>query len=179
MQWAEPDTSAGTVEIEKPMKARGPEDVWERRRFNPPPTRLIQALYSLGLSRIVGRIILLLTTTGRKSGLPRVTPLQYEEIDGAFYVGSALGTRAHWFRNILADPHVRVRVKSMRFEGIAEPVVEPTRIADFLELRLRRHPKMIKAILRSEGLSETPTRAELEVYSRKLAMVIIHPTQRN
>ena len=28
------------------------------------------------------RMVLLLTTTGRKSGLPRVTPLQYEDIDG-------------------------------------------------------------------------------------------------
>ncbi len=161
------------------MKAKGQEDVWERRRFKPPPTRLIRALYSLGLSRIVGRIILLLTTTGRKSGLPRVTPLQYEEIDGAFYVASALGTKAHWFRNILADPHVRVRVKSLSFEGKAEPIVDPARIADFLELRLRRHPKMIKAILHSEGLSEAPTREELEAYSRKLAMVIIHPSLRN
>lgn len=157
------------------MAAKGQEDTWKRRRFRPPPSRLIQALYALGLGRIVGRIILLLTTTGRKSGLPRVTPLQYEEIDGTIYVASALGTRAHWFRNILADPRVCVRVKSRSFHGTAEPVVDPIRIADFLELRLRRHPEMIKAILRSEGLSEAPTREELEAYARKLAMVIIHP----
>lgn len=28
------------------------------------------------------RTVLLLTTTGRRSGLPRVTPLQFEEQDG-------------------------------------------------------------------------------------------------
>ena len=46
------------------------------------------------------RMVLLLTTIGRKSGLPRITPLQYEEIDGAYYVASARGAQADWFRNI-------------------------------------------------------------------------------
>ena len=32
------------------------------------------------------RSVLLLTTTGRRSGLPRVTPLQFEEQDGLYYV---------------------------------------------------------------------------------------------
>ena len=149
---------------------------WGRRGFRPPPSGLIRALYALGLGRIVGRIVLLLTTTGRKTGLARVTPLQYEEVDGAIYVVSARGTGAHWFRNILADPRVSVRVKSRRCHGTAQPVTDPVRIAEFLELRLRRHPKMIGAILRSEGLSEAPTRAELENYSRRLAMVVIHLT---
>ena len=45
-------------------------------------------------NQLIGRMILLLTSTGRKSGLPRVTPLQYEEIDGAWYVASAKGARA-------------------------------------------------------------------------------------
>ena len=30
------------------------------------------------------RVVLLLTTLGRKSGLPRTTPLQYEEVDGDY-----------------------------------------------------------------------------------------------
>jgi deazaflavin-dependent oxidoreductase (nitroreductase family) len=136
---------------------------------------LVRALYVLGLGPVIGHVILLLTTTGRKTGLSRVTPLQYEDIDGAIYVASAKGTRAHWFRNILANPRVHVRIKSRRFEGLAQPVTDASRIADFLELRLRRHPKMIGAILRSEGLPEHPDRADLEKYAQKLAMVIIHP----
>jgi len=160
----------------KPARDNDRDNMRSRRQFRPPPSKLIRALYALGLGRIIGRIVLLLTTTGRKTGLSRVTPLQYEESDGAIYVASARGTQAHWFRNILADPRVAVRVKSRRFQGTGEPVTDPIRIADFLELRLRRHPKMIGAILRSEGLSETPTRAELEAYAHKLALVIIHPT---
>lgn len=47
-------------------------------------------------------------TTGRRTGLPRDTPLQFEFVDGVLPVASARGTRADWFRDALADPHVRV-----------------------------------------------------------------------
>ncbi len=147
----------------------------DRRQFRPPPSTLMRTLYRLGFGHLIGGMILLLTTTGRKSGLSRVTPLQYEEIDGAVYVASALGTKADWFRNILANPCVQVQVGPRRFEGMAETVTDPGRIADFLELRLKRHPKMVGAILKSEGLPEAPSRAELEKYARQLAMVIIRP----
>ena len=144
------------------------------KQLRPPDARIIKALYALG--RPIGRMILLLTTTGRKSGLPRVTPLQYEQIDGAWYVASARGTKADWFQNILANPHVQIRVKACRFHAVAEPITDPRRIADFLELRVQRHPKMIGAILRSEGLPAQPSRTDLEAYAGKLAMVIIRPS---
>jgi len=147
----------------------------DKRQFHPPPSRLIKFLYRWGLGPFLGRIILLLTTTGRKSGLPRITPLQYELIDDAVYVASALGIRADWFRNILANPCVQVRIGSRQFQGMAETVTDPGRIADFLELRLRCHPRMVGAILMSEGLPKAPSRAELENYAQQLAMVIIRP----
>ena len=146
------------------------------KQLRPPDARIIKALYAIGLGRLIGRMILLLTTTGRKSGLPRVTPLQYEEIDGAWYVASAKGTKADWFQNILADRHVQVQVKARHVHGSAEPIIDPTRIADFLSLRLQRHPTMIGAILRSEGFPAHPSRADLEAYARRLAMVIIRPS---
>lgn len=145
------------------------------RRMPAAPSRLLKALYALGLGPLVGRLILLLTTTGRKSGLPRVTPLQYEESDGAILVGSARGRKSDWFRNVVANPHVLVLVKSRRFRGLAEPITDPARIADFLELRLRRHPRIVGAILRFEGLPERPDRAQLEAYAVRLAMVVIRP----
>jgi deazaflavin-dependent oxidoreductase (nitroreductase family) len=144
--------------------------------FRPPPPQLMRFLYRSGLGPVVGRLVLLLTTKGRKSGLPRTTPLQYEELDGAIYVGSARGVKADWFRNILANPCVKVRVGSLEFDATAEPVTDPCRIADFLELRLRRHPRMVGAILKSAGVSPSPSRPELEAYAAQLAMVILHPS---
>jgi deazaflavin-dependent oxidoreductase (nitroreductase family) len=104
-----------------------------------------------------------------------VTPLQYEEIDGAIYVASALGDRADWFRNIEADPRVEVRIRSRRFPAMAEPVTDRSRVADFLEFRLRRHPRMVSAIMRREGLPPHPDRADLERYAARRALVIIRP----
>jgi len=142
-----------------------------------PPNTVMQKLYAIGLGPIVGRLVLLLATTGRKTGLRRVTPLQYEVMDGDFYVAAARGQSADWFRNIVADPCVEVAVKSQRFHGRAEPITDPQRIADFLEYRLERHPRMVGMILRSEGLPDRPNRAQLEAYAQRLAMVIIHPEQ--
>jgi deazaflavin-dependent oxidoreductase (nitroreductase family) len=143
-----------------------------------PPNRLVRALYALGFGPLVGRLILLLITTGRKTNLRRVTPLQYEEIDGAIYVASSRGEKADWFRNLVADPRVEVRVKSDRFCGICETATDPKRIADFLELRLMRHPKMMGRIFDWEGLPAEMSRAQLEEYAAKLALVIIHPESR-
>ena len=65
----------------------------------------------------LGLPILLLTTTGRKSGKLRTTPLSYLT-DGPRYViiGSFGGHRVHpaWFHNLRADPQVTVQVKKIR-----------------------------------------------------------------
>jgi deazaflavin-dependent oxidoreductase (nitroreductase family) len=133
-------------------------------------------LYAVGLGPLVGKIILLLTTTGRKSGLPRVTPLQYEEIDGKFYLGSARGTKSDWFRNIEADNRVEVRVKNRHFSGIGELVTDAARIADFLEVRLQRHPRMMGLLMKNaHGLPPHPSREQLEALAASEAMVIITP----
>jgi deazaflavin-dependent oxidoreductase (nitroreductase family) len=131
--------------------------------------------YAIGLGPLYGRIVLLLTTTGRKSGLKRITPLQYEEIDGELYIGSARGVKADWFRNIQANPQVELRVKSHQFQGIAEPVTNPERIADFLEVRLQRHPRMVGGMLRAEGLPPNPSHAQLAAHAENMAMVKITP----
>ena len=134
-----------------------------------------QLLYAVGLGPVYGRLVLLLTTTGRKSGLRRVTPLQYEAMDDVFYVASARGQQADWFRNIVVNPRVEVRVKARRFEGLAKPITDPSRIADFLELRLQRHPRLIGAMFRVQGLPAHPNRTELERYAARRALVVITP----
>lgn len=131
--------------------------------------------YAVGLGPVMGNLVLLLTTIGRKSHKPRVTPLQYEEIDGKIYLGAALGQKADWFRNIRDDPRVEVRVKSRHFLGLAETTTNTKQIADFLEVRLCRHPKMIRAMFRAEGIRIPPDRCDLEQYAAHLALVVIKP----
>ena len=70
-------------------------------------------------------------------------------------------------------------MKSRRLIGIAEPITDPERIADFLEVRLERHPRMIGGMLRAEGLPPNPTHAQLSAHAENLAMVKIAPVENN
>jgi deazaflavin-dependent oxidoreductase (nitroreductase family) len=124
------------------------------------------------------RVVMLLTTIGRKSGLPHGTPLQYEEVDCDYYIASARGADADWFKNICANPKVHVQVRDREFDATAEPVTNPIRIADFIELRLRRHPIMIRLIMYLfDGLPLRFSRKNLEEFCKEKAMVILHPVK--
>ena len=143
--------------------------LWRLMRIPP------RIAYAIGLGPFIGRRVLLLTTTGRKSGTPRVTPLQYDEIDEIFYVGSARGDKSDWYRNILADPQVEVRVKSHHFTGLAEAIADVERVADFLEIRLARNPIMMGNLFQIMGFPRKPDRTQIEEYANHRTMVIIHP----
>jgi deazaflavin-dependent oxidoreductase (nitroreductase family) len=158
-----------------PAKLKIPVNNLDSKPFTTPPVKLFTTLYGLGLGPLVGRLILLLTTTGRKTGMPRVTALQYEELNGNVLLGSSRGLKADWVRNILAQPRVVVQVKNRKFTGKAEVVSDPALVADFLELRLRNHPRMVGMIMRSEGMPVKPSRTELEGYAKNLALVMIKP----
>ena len=131
--------------------------------------------YALGMGDLVGKFVLLLTTHGRRSGRPRVTPLVYELQGDTILVASARGQSADWLRNIQTNPQVSVRVGTRRFDGLAEVCSDPEKIADYLERQFGRNPRAFGAILRSEGLSSPPNRADLLRFAPNRPMVIIRP----
>ncbi len=119
--------------------------------------------------------ILLLTTIGRKSGKPHVTPLQYEEVNGEYYIASARGMEADWFKNVIVHPQVHFQVRDREFDALAEPVTDPARIVGFIELRLRRHPLMIRLIMHLfDGLPLRFNRLKLEEICKDKAVVTLH-----
>jgi deazaflavin-dependent oxidoreductase (nitroreductase family) len=77
------------------------------------------------LTTPVAGSILLLRTTGRRSGLIREAPLGYTVIDGRVVVCAGYGRGAHWFRNALADPEVEVLLPGALIAGRAEEITEP------------------------------------------------------
>ena len=141
--------------------------------------KIHRVLYAIGLGPLIGRIVLLLITLGRKSGMKRVTPLQYEKIGDDYYLSAARGLKADWVRNIQVNPCVEVRVGAKQFEGQAEVITDPKRFADFLEVRLERHPRMIGLIMeKAHGLPRHPSREQLEGLAEEEALVIVHPKGR-
>ena len=67
-----------------------------------PPTR--------GLAGIAPWWVLL-ETRGRKTGMPRTTPLARGPVDGdVVWLASVHGRHAHWVRNLEATPDVRIKL---------------------------------------------------------------------
>lgn len=57
--------------------------------------------------------ILILHTTGRKSGLDRIIPIAYFQQDGYYLiVGSNWGKEHHanWYHNLKSDPHAKLEI---------------------------------------------------------------------
>lgn len=70
-----------------------------------------------------GAPMILLTTTGAKSGQPRTAPLVYRaDGDRTFVFASKAGAPTHpdWYHNILANPTVSAEIGSETFEATAK-----------------------------------------------------------
>ncbi|MFD5684725.1 nitroreductase/quinone reductase family protein [Streptomyces bacillaris] len=77
-----------------------------------------------------GSDLLLLTTTGARTGRPHTTPLGHvRDGERLLVVGSNLGAPHHpdWYHNLLAHPSVHVELGEQEFETIAVPAEGPAR----------------------------------------------------
>lgn len=90
-------------------------------------TRLHSFVYRVTAGKIGGRIaggpVLLLTTTGRKSGKKRTLPLLYlEDGENLVVVASNGGTAAHpsWWLNLSVDPEATVEIGRRKLRVLAE-----------------------------------------------------------
>ena len=88
------------------------------------------------LSRLEGQGVLILVTTGRKSGKLRSAPLmyfQFAESGDLIVVASNYGQDHHpaWYLNIVADPNVSVETNGERFAAEARITQGEERIALF------------------------------------------------
>ncbi|MFI7000113.1 nitroreductase/quinone reductase family protein [Nocardia sp. NPDC050175] len=97
---------------------------WVQRHIANPITR-----------RVPGQA--LIETIGRRSGLPRHTPIGGRRVGDAFWFVSEFGHRSDYIRNIEANPLVRVRIRGRWYPGIAHLV--PT---DDAKRRLRELPRI-------------------------------------
>lgn len=89
-----------------------------------------------------GGNLLLLTTTGARSGTARTTPLGYVRHGGSLLlVASNLGAPDHpaWYRNLLAHPVVDVEIGTSAYQALAIPA-EGARRDELFALVVREAP---------------------------------------
>ena len=97
--------------------------------------------YKIGLP-LFGGFVLLLTTTGRKSGKPRHTPLEFrrENEMGDIIVMAGWGGNTDWRKNIEVNPRVHVQAGWTKFDALAEKLTDDE-VADFLAEAMRLNPR--------------------------------------
>jgi deazaflavin-dependent oxidoreductase (nitroreductase family) len=84
---------------------------------------------------------MVMTTTGRKSGSPRHTAIEFHQHKGRKYVFSAWGNEADWYKNILADPSVTIQTTEGTEHVVARRVTRDDELTEAFEL-VERNPTM-------------------------------------
>ena len=108
--------------------------------------RLMRApiwIYKARAGALFGSRILMLEHIGRKSGAPRYAVLEVVDhpVPDTYVVASGFGRKAQWFRNIQADPRVRVYAGSRApRRGIAR-VLDGQQADRTLATYRSRHPR--------------------------------------
>jgi deazaflavin-dependent oxidoreductase (nitroreductase family) len=81
--------------------------------------------------------ILLLNTTGAKSGQPRLSPLAYFRIDGRLIIiGSFAGADVNpaWVHNLRANPRARIEVGTETYDVTARELTPQERNENFAKI---------------------------------------------
>jgi len=134
-------------------------------------------LFHAHLGWILGTRFVLLTHTGRKSGLPRKNVLEvvrYDRGTGACVVASGWGAKSDWFKNISANPKIIYQVQNQSRTGIAERL-SPEQGSQELFEYARRHRLAFRELVHFMGYRLDGSEADIRAMGRILPMFIFKP----
>lgn len=129
------------------------------------PRRLARApipLFRHGFGWLLGTRVLMLEHRGRRSGLARYVVL--EVIGRTPYsvtVVSGYAGKAQWFRNVLADPAVRVWTGRRVGDAARAEILRADEARSALEDYRRRHRRAARALGKVLGIDDLTRDAEL------------------
>ncbi len=139
--------------------------------------RLPLWLYQIGLGRFLGKRVLRLTHTGRKSGLPRQSVLEvvrYDQTTGACIVASGWGEKSDWYRNVLAHPQVHVQIGSRSFTAQARRL-SPDEAGRELVNYANLHPMAFRELVRFMGYRLDGSEKDIFALGQQIPMFIFTP----
>ena len=135
-------------------------------------------LYRAHLGWMLGSRFLMLTHTGRKSGLPRQTVVEvvgHDKATDTYYVASGWGEKSNWYQNIRKTPQVTIQVGARKFQSKAE-FIPLNKAIEVVNNYAREHPiafNELSGIFLGERMkpgSDAPQRL-----AKKMPMVAFHP----
>jgi deazaflavin-dependent oxidoreductase (nitroreductase family) len=105
------------------------EPTFARRRANPLLRLLLKApalVYRGPIGEFLqSRCVMLLTTTGRRTGKPRTGAVSFMPLGDRFIVFSGWGTSSNWYRNLRKSPEVTVKIGHQTMRATARLVEDP------------------------------------------------------
>jgi deazaflavin-dependent oxidoreductase (nitroreductase family) len=102
-----------------------------------------------------------LTTTGRKTGLPREIEIWFALQDRILYMLSGGRDRSAWVRNIQKDPSVTIRIASTHLTGTARIVTAGTEDQLARRLLLEKYQPRDSSDLEHWGETALPVAVDL------------------
>jgi len=133
-------------------------------------------MFRLGLGSMVGNplsgYIMVIKTTGRKTGKTRYTPVNYGIFQGDLYCLAGWGQLSDWYRNIQVDPKIEIIHPDGPLAGIVEEISDPV-----------KRIFLMRMVLKNAGFAGffegfnpfKVTDAELEQKLGNLSLLRIHP----
>lgn len=139
--------------------------------------RLPIQLFRLRLGWLLGNRFLMLTHTGRVSGLPRQVALEvvrHDEESDTYFVASGWGERSDWFRNIRKTPEVIVHAGRRQIEAVSErlPLEEAERE---LATYAREHPAAARSLARLMGYQVEKLEIDFPALSSEIPIIALRP----
>jgi deazaflavin-dependent oxidoreductase (nitroreductase family) len=154
-----------------------------RAMFARPPSMALRALlgapawlYHLGVGRLLGHRFMLLTHRGRTSGRTYQTALEVVQYDPRTHesiVCSGWGTRADWYRNIMAYGPIAVETGGKRYENPSFHVLAPEDNYPIVANYVRRLPAMARPLAYRLGLDVRGPEEVRRAHSQGLLMVAL------
>lgn len=136
------DTPAGAPDLSARLADRFFQTRWM--------VRMPITLYQAGLGFLFGQKLLMLEHIGRKSGTRRRVVLEVlaRPARDEYVIVSGFAEKAQWYRNIEANPHVRISTGFRRnVPALALPMTQ-TESAAVLDSYAQRHPAALEKMSR-------------------------------
>jgi deazaflavin-dependent oxidoreductase (nitroreductase family) len=146
-----------------------PTGGWRKAMFKWP----VQ-LWRLGLGPIIGHQMVLISHTGRKSGLTRRTMTELHVVNGKKYAPSGFGRRSQWYRNIEADPRVTIQTASGAESVIASRVTDDDELLSLMDLGDPINLVMLRSFL--DSLEIEPTEEDILAKKDRIYYLRFDPT---
>jgi len=138
---------------------------------------IVIPLYRLKILPLLGfgRLFLILTTRGRKTGKKRRTPLEYRRIEGIITIFSSRGEDAGWMKNLRAHPDaLLVRHGFHRFQPQVEFVTNEDQKLEIMKWYVVNHGKAAKMLFGWDTKTDDPETTDFSNLANLISIIKLH-----